>query len=52
MLENGEDILWVSNMVGHTDSTMTLSRYAQYITRDDKKRAMFLNESMVLNDTE
>jgi len=39
---NGEDILWVSNMLGHTDSTMTLSRYARYIKRDDKRRATFL----------
>lgn len=49
MLENGEDILWVSNMLGHTDSTMTLSRYARYTKRDDKKRATFLS---VPNDTE
>ena len=52
MLENGEDILWVSNMLGHTDSTMTLSRYARYIKRDDKKRATFLQNKSVLNDTE
>ncbi len=44
MLENGEDILWVSNMLGHTDSTMTLSRYAKYIKREDKKRATFLEK--------
>ncbi len=25
MLENGEDILWVSNMLGHVDATMTLA---------------------------
>lgn len=52
MLENGEDILWVSNMLGHTDSTMTLSRYAKYIKRDEKKRATFLENRSVLNDTE
>lgn len=52
MLENGEDILWVSNMLGHTDSTMTLSRYAKYIKRDEKKRASFLENRSVLNDTE
>ena len=52
MLENGEDILWVSNMLGHTDSTMTLSRYARYVKRDDKKRATFLENKSVLNDTE
>jgi len=46
MIEN-EDILWVSNMLGHTDSTMTLSRYARYIKRDDKKRATFLENKSV-----
>jgi len=56
MLENGEDILWVSNMLGHTNSTMTLSRYARYIKRDGKQRATFLSESLGTkkhqNDTE
>ena len=52
MLENNEDILWVSNMLGHTDSTMTLSKYARYVKRDDKKRATFLKNDSVLNDTE
>lgn len=44
MLENGEDILWVSNMLGHIDSTMTLSRYARYIKRDDVRRATFIED--------
>jgi len=52
MLENGEDILWVSNMLGHKDSTMTLSRYARYIKRDDKKRATFLENINVPKSTE
>ena len=52
MLENGEDILWISNMLGHTNSTMTLSKYARYIKRDDKKRATFLDKKVPLNDTE
>ncbi len=42
MLEHNEDILWVSNMLGHTDSTMTLSKYARYIKREHVKRAQFL----------
>jgi integrase len=42
MLSNNEDILWVSNMLGHVNSTMTLSKYARYIKRADKKRATFL----------
>lgn len=52
MLENGEDILWVSNMLGHKDSTMTLSRYARYVKRDDKKRATFLENINVPKSTE
>jgi integrase len=46
MIENGEDILWVANMLGHTDIKMTLDRYAQYVKRDDKKRAQFLNSAL------
>jgi integrase len=42
MLENNEDILWVSNMLGHTDSTMTLSKYARYVKRANTTRATFL----------
>lgn len=42
MVENGEDILWVSNMLGHSDSSMTLQMYAKYRKRDNVKRATFL----------
>ncbi|WP_345974780.1 site-specific integrase [Sulfurimonas sp. HSL3-7] len=52
MLENGEDILWVSNMLGHTDSTMTLSRYARYVKRKERKRGQFLQQELALKDTE
>jgi integrase len=52
MLENGEDILWVSNMLGHTDSTMTLSRYARYVKREERKRATFLEKKVAPNSTE
>lgn len=51
MLSNNEDILWVSNMLGHTDSTMTLSKYSRYTKRDKKKRGQFLNSSMFQNGT-
>jgi integrase len=51
MLSNNEDILWVSNMLGHTDSTMTLSKYSRYIKRDKKKRGQFLNNSVFQNGT-
>jgi integrase len=33
MLENKEDILWVSSMLGHTDASMTLSKYAHYVKK-------------------
>jgi integrase len=42
MFENNEDILWVSNMLGHTDSSMTLQMYAKYRKREVIKRASFL----------
>ena len=43
MIENGEDILWVSNMLGHKDSNITLSTYARYIKRENRQRATFLS---------
>jgi integrase len=42
MLMNNESILWVSKMLGHKDSSMTLQRYARYIPTKDIKRASFL----------
>jgi len=51
MLENGEDILWVSNMLGHVNSTMTLAKYARYIKRENKIRASFLEKSLAQNGT-
>jgi integrase len=44
MIEHGEDILWVSHMLGHTDTSMTLQMYAKYRKQDQKKRATFLKE--------
>lgn len=43
MVENGEDVLWVSNMLGHSDPSMTLTKYAKYQNRTKKKRAVFLD---------
>ena len=42
MIENGEDILWVSNMLGHADASMTLQMYAKYRKRENIQRASFL----------
>jgi integrase len=44
MISSGEDILWVSNMLGHKDSSMTLEVYAKYVKQTDKKRAEFLSK--------
>jgi integrase len=42
MISNGEDILWVSDMLGHKDSTTTLEKYARYIKQEKKTRGSFL----------
>jgi integrase len=42
MISNGEDILWVSKMLCHTTSAMTLNKYARYVENKDKKRGTFL----------
>ena len=43
MISNGEDISWVSNILGHKDNSMTLEnlsydlqRYIRYDIKDDK----------------
>jgi len=51
MLENNEDILWVSSMLGHSDASMTLSHYAKYVNRKTRKRATFLKKGVALNGT-
>lgn len=42
MLQQGEEIAWVSMMLGHADIHTTLTKYARFIPRRDKKRAEFL----------
>ena len=44
MISNGEDILWVSHMLGHKDSSMTLQVYSRYIKITGKTRGAFLTE--------
>lgn len=46
MLENGEDVLWVSHMLGHKNANITLSTYARYIKRNNKNRATFLQKNV------
>ena len=35
MISKGENILWVSKMLGHKDTSMTLDVYAQYMPQKD-----------------
>lgn len=51
MISNGEDILWVSRMLGHKNSAITLEIYAKaYSVIQDqngqKERAKFLNDCL------
>lgn len=51
MLLNGEDILWVSKMLGHADISTTMEHYIKFVEEKGKKRATFLNEIFKENCT-
>ncbi len=51
MISNGEDILWVSHMLGHKNLETTMKYYAKYIQDNKKERAVFLNEFKEKNCT-
>lgn len=51
MLENGDDVLWVSHILGHKDANVTLSTYARYIKRNNRVRGAFLQKSAAQNGT-
>lgn len=38
MIQNGVDITWVSRMLGHIDSAITLKVYTKYIQEDEQTR--------------
>ena len=42
MISSGEDILWVSSMLGHKNSSITLQVYAKHIKTNKKLRGTFL----------
>ena len=42
MISSGEDILWVSSMLGHKNANITLQVYAKYIKSEKKTRGSFL----------
>lgn len=43
MLANGEDLVWVSHMLGHADIQVTSQRYVKFIKSEQKARATFLD---------
>ncbi|GAA8617760.1 hypothetical protein HpDR69_13170 [Helicobacter pylori] len=42
MLSQGEEAMWISQMLGHKDLNTTYSTYSHYIPKQDKERAKFL----------
>ena len=45
MLLNGEDVLWVSKMLGHANVSTTMRYYIKFIEEKGTKRATFLDKS-------
>jgi len=43
-INKGEDILWVSKTLGHSNLSVTLTRYAKYVPNRKASRASFLND--------
>lgn len=43
MLSNGEDLLWVSTMLGHKSANITLSKYSRYIKTHKARKTTFLD---------
>jgi len=46
MLRNGKDVLWVSQMLGHSNISTTMKYYIKYIEEKGKKRAAFLEDKI------
>jgi hypothetical protein len=51
-LYDTKKLMCQSNMLGHTDSSMTLSKYTHYVKRKEKKRAQFMNNELTPFDTD
>jgi len=48
MISKGEDVLWVSHMLGHSTPEMTLKKYARFSKNEKKQRATFLMNDLNL----
>jgi len=49
MLLNGEDVLWVSKMLGHSNVATTLKYYTKFVEEKGTKRATFLDNFRTLS---
>ncbi|XOB62962.1 tyrosine-type recombinase/integrase [Campylobacterota bacterium DY0563] len=43
MLSNGEDLLWVSSMLGHKSANITLEKYTKYLRRRTERKVSVLD---------
>lgn len=46
MISKGENIMWVSKMLGHKNANITLNTYAKYVESAQSARARFLDSFM------
>ncbi len=46
MLSNGEELFWVSQMLGHKNPNITLEKYSKYVKSNREKKTTFLDEQM------
>lgn len=51
MVSNGEDIIWISKMLGHSTPRITLDVYSKFVQEQNKERATFLNNFKVKTGT-
>lgn len=51
MISHGEDVVWVSRMLGHANVRITLEVYTKFIPNQKKERAVFLNDIKSKNCT-
>jgi integrase len=43
MLSIGEDLLWVSSMLGHKSANITLEKYTKYMRRKRERKTTVIN---------
>lgn len=46
MLSNGETVMWVSFMLGHKNSSITLDKYSRYVKKQRTRKTTFLDDDI------